>query len=88
VWCSCSVKTERFRGELLTMGRYTNPASFFTFFAVGHTSAQSKVGHGSSPSSGQVSLDRVRSGHKIFRLVRRSGLFQKCLINMQLSSKN
>ena len=32
----CSVKTvwsmpERFRGELLTMGRYTNPASFFTF---------------------------------------------------------
>jgi len=38
VWCSCSVKTvwsmpERFRGELLTMGRYTNPASF-AFFTI------------------------------------------------------
>jgi len=36
VWCSCSVKTvwsmpENFRGELLTIGCYTNPASF-TFF--------------------------------------------------------
>jgi len=33
MWCSCSVKTvwsmpERFRGELLTMGCYTNPSSF------------------------------------------------------------
>jgi len=37
IWCVCSVKTvwsipERFRGELLTMGRYTNLCTFtFTF---------------------------------------------------------
>jgi len=35
--CSCNVKNvwsmpERFRGELLTMGRYTTPASFFSFY--------------------------------------------------------
>jgi len=42
-WCICSVKScviyaERFRGELLSMGRYTNLSTFTFTFTVEHMS--------------------------------------------------